>query len=234
MANLRGFTLVAALVLSASLRAAPQANGGSTAAGNEPWTLVGTENGITIYKHDVSNSGIVALKGQGRVDAPAWKVASVLLDTNRASEWVDSLKESRVVRHLTSNTYVEYNHLHLPLILKDREFVSEVRIDVNASDRSVTLEYRPTDEPSVPSSGNVRGQIRSGAFRARSLGAGQGTELTAEIDCDPKGAIPAWVVNVFQKSWPRKTFEGVRKQVAKPDITMPAAFSELLRPAVNF
>ena len=106
-----------------------------------------------------------------------WKVASVLLDPRRAPEWVDDLTESRVVRHLREDSYIEYNHVHLPLFIKDREFVSEVRIEVNEAARSLTLVYRPTDTSEVPPSGNVRGQIRSRLFRVQSRGEGQGTAI---------------------------------------------------------
>jgi len=204
------------------------------ASKTENWTLTGHADGLATYRQDVPGSSIVALKGEGIVSAPLWKVAAILLDTRRAPEWVDSLVESRMVRPLTATSYVEYNHLHLPLIIHDREFVSEVRIDVNRTDHSVALLYDPIDDPGVPVSRRVRGQIVSGAFRARSLGAGHGTNLTAEIHCDPKGAIPAWLVNTFQKNWPRKTFEGIRKQATKADVTMPEAFKALLTPTVDF
>ena len=200
----------------------------------ENWTLSGNADGVAIYRQDVTGSAIVALKGEGVVNAPLWKIAAILLDTHRAPEWVDSLVESRLIRRLTPTSYVEYNHLHLPLTINDREFVSEVHIDVNPANRSVALVYDPINDPSVPTSRRVRGQIVSGSFRARSLGPGRGTALTAEIHCDPKGAIPAWLVNVFQKSWPRKTFEGIRKQAAKPDITMPEPFKALLVPTIEF
>jgi hypothetical protein len=227
---MRRLPVAAAIVLSAAAYLSSQ--GLSSAV--DQWTLIGNEHAIAIYRHDVPGSGIVALKGEGAIDAPVWKVASVLLDTRRAPEWVDSLAESRLVRTLSATSYIEYNHLRLPFIIKDREFVSEVRIVVDATERSVTLRYQPTGAPDVPPTRNVRGQIRSGAFRARSLGAGRGTELIAEIHCDPQGAIPAWVVNLFQRSWPRNTFEGIRKQVAKPDITMPEPFRSVLMTAADF
>jgi hypothetical protein len=198
------------------------------------WIPVGTDHGVSTFKREVSGSGIVAVKGEGAVDAPVWKVASVLLDTRRAAEWVDSLKESRVVRRLGPDRYIEYNHLHLPLVIKDREFVSEVRIDVDPSDHSVTLVYHPTDAGEVPPSHFVRGQIRSGSFRARPRSDGHGSDLTAEIDCDPKGALPAWLVNFFQKTWPRNTFDGIRRQVAKPDVRMPEEFQSLLERTTGF
>ena len=203
-------------------------------ASADDWQLTGTNNGITIYKRAVPGSAIVALKGEGIVDAPVWKVASVLLDTARAQEWVDSLKQSRVVRRLSLTSYIEYNHLGLPLIIKDRDFVSQVQIDVNDEDRSVALIYKPTDDSSVSTTHNVRGEILAGTFLARSIEPGHRTQLTAEIHCDPKGALPAWIVNLFQRRWPQNTFEGIRRQAAKPDVAMPDEFKDVLGPTRRY
>jgi hypothetical protein len=200
----------------------------------EDWKLVGNQHGIEIYRRDVPGSNVVAFKGQGTIEAPLWKVASILLDTKRAPEWADSLKESRVVRRLGPNTYIEYNHLGMPFILRDREFVSEVLIEVNAEARTFALFYKPTGDGSVPVSGNVRGEITSGIFQVRSVEQGRRSVLTAEIQADPKGAIPAWIANFFQRSWPVKTFESLRSQAAKADIVMPAEFKDVLAPTPQF
>jgi hypothetical protein len=203
-------------------------------ADGEDWKLVGKQHGIEIYRRDVPGSAVVAFKGQGAIEAPLWKVASILLDTRRAPEWADSLRESRVVRRLGLNAYVEYNHIGLPLILRDRDFVSEVSIDVNPDARTFALVYKPTDDQSSPVTHHVRGEIRSGVFQVTSLEPERRSELTAEIQCDPKGAIPTWIANFFQKSWPIRTFEGIRVQAAKPDIAMPEEFRDVLAPTLQF
>jgi hypothetical protein len=71
-------------------------------------------------------------------------------------------------------------------------------------------------------------------FKATSLEKDRRTELTAELQCDPKGAIPAWLANLFQKNWPQNTFQALRKQAGKPDIVMPAEFTDVLAPTVGF
>ena len=200
----------------------------------EDWQLMGSEHGIEIYRREVPGSGIVALKGTGTIDAPLWKIASILLDTKRAPEWVDSLKESRVLHRLGLNRYVEYNHIGGPLVMKDRDFVSDVAIEVDARAKTFALIYKPTDDPDVPASRHVRGEIISGVFRATSLGKDAPTELTAELHCDPRGALPKWVVNLFQKNWPRNTLEAIRTQAAKPDIAMPDQFKDVLAPTRQF
>ena len=50
----------------------------------------------------------------------------------------------------------------------------------------------------------------------------------ARIESDPKGWLPAWLVNFFQKDWARETIEGIRKQCAKKDLRAPPAFAEFL------
>ncbi len=150
-------SVLASAVTSLLLIPVALAAGNASNAGD--WTLTGNADGVAIYRQEVRGSAIVALKGEGVVSAPVWKVAAILLDTQRAAEWVDSLVESRVVRRLSATSYVEFNHLHLPLIIKDREFVSEVRIDVNPTDRSVALVYEPTDDTGVPMLRRVRDRL---------------------------------------------------------------------------
>jgi hypothetical protein len=198
------------------------------------WALSSRDKGIEVFHEDVPGSKVVALKGHGTIDAPLWKVASILLDTKRAPEWVDSLKESRVVRRVAFDRYVEFNHLGLPFILKDRDFVSDVQIAVDPAAKTFALVYKPTDDADAPKTGDVRGEILAGRFLARSTDDSRGTDLTAELHCDPRGAIPKWVVNFFQKSWPQNTFEAIRKQAAKPDIAMPSEFRDILGPTERF
>ena len=203
-------------------------------AGADDWKLMSNEQGIAVYRRDVPGSKIVAFKGTGTIEAPLWKIASILLDTKRAPEWADSLKESRVVRRLGLNTYIEYNHIGLPLIIKDRDFVSQVRIEVNPATKTFALIYTPTDDPHVPVTHDVRGEIVAGAFRAASLEKDRRTELTAELQCDPKGAIPGWLANFFQRNWPQSTFQSMRMQATKPDIAMPDEFKDVLAPTREF
>ena len=198
------------------------------------WTLMGRRDGIEVYRRDMPGSPLVVFKGEGTIEAPLWKIASILLDARRAPEWADSVKESRVVRRLGPEEYEEYNHLGMPFILKDRDFLSKVVIDIRADQKTFSLVYKPTDDRNIPRTHYVRGEIQYGLFEVTSLETGRRSTLKAEIQADPKGAIPAWVVNFFQKSWPLNTFEGIRRQAAKPDIAMPPEFQELLAATLPF
>ena len=55
---------------------------------------------------------------------------------------------------------------------------------------------------------------------------GASTYVVGEIHLDPKGYLPKWVVNIFQKDWPINTFSALRKHVKKPDVTEHPALRE--------
>jgi hypothetical protein len=47
------------------------------------------------------------------------------------------------------------------------------------------------------------------------------------------GSIPSSLVNLFQKSWPRETIQGIRRQVKKSDVADVASIAALASAAAN-
>ncbi|HEX7477576.1 MAG TPA: START domain-containing protein [Polyangiales bacterium] len=185
---------------------------------DKPWVRTSSEDGITTYKREVPGSPIIALLGEGIVAAPIARVASVLLDYSRASEWIDSLEEVRVIRMLGPLEFIEYDHVGTPpVILKDRDFVCRGKIELDLQQQTFTLSMEPTTDPAAPRTSYVRGELR-GYWKLKSIDHGRKTQVTAEMHGDPKGSVAKWLVNFFQKGWPRNTLESLREQVAKRDI----------------
>jgi hypothetical protein len=183
-----------------------------------PWIQTSEGDRIRTFKRDIPGSAIIALRGEGVVDAPIIRVVSVILDYRRATEWVDSLEEARVVRMLSANEFVEYDHVGTPpIIMADRDFVCRGRIQVDLIHQTFTLQLWPTTDPAVPVGSYVRGTLRA-LWKLRAIDDGKSTQVDAELEGDPKGGVAKWLVNFFQKGWPRNTLESLREQVAKPDI----------------
>ena len=72
-------------------------------------------DGITVYRRDVSGSPIVALRGEGIVNASILRVASVIVDNQRAPEWVDSVAEVHTLRTTGEAESVEWDHVKTPI-----------------------------------------------------------------------------------------------------------------------
>lgn len=182
------------------------------------WEKIGDSDGIIAYRREVAGSPLIAVKGEGIVNASIIRVASVLVDTSRATEWIDRLVESRVVREVSETETIHYDHIGTPLVMKDRDFVTRAKLEFDNAGKKVTVNMKSTTDPLAPTTDFVRGEIMQSYFRLTSIEHGTKTHISVEVHADPKGSIAKWIVNMFQKSWPHNTISRLRAQVAKPDI----------------
>jgi START domain len=183
------------------------------------WEKVRETDGITVYRSKVPGTSVLAFKGDGRVDVPLLKVAHVIIDPARGPEWVDSLAESRVLREISELEFLEYDRFAMPFLVKDRDFVSRVTVEPHPATQDIVVRFVSVEDSAMPpTKRNVRGDLVYSVFRLRPEGEGA-TRVEAEILCDPKGSLPKWLVNLFQKSWPVKTLQALRRQAARDDVT---------------
>jgi hypothetical protein len=210
----------AALGSAPSAPASPVPSPGSSSRTAPPvaWEKIGEKDGIVAYRREVPGSPLIAVKGEGVVDASIIRVASVLVDTSRATEWIDRLVESRVVREVSETETVHYDHIGTPVVMKDRDFVTRAKLEFDNTGKKVTVNMRSTTDPLAPPTDFVRGEIMQSYFILTSIEHGTKTHISVEVHADPKGSIAKWIVNMFQKSWPHNTISRLRTQVAKPDI----------------
>jgi hypothetical protein len=194
------------------------------------WEKMGSEDGIEVYRRETEGSPVVAFRGEGLVDAPLARVASVILDDHRATEWVDSLADSRIVHMYGDREFMQYSHFTMPPLIKDRDFLIRGRVEADLPARTLTMTIKSAADPTVPEGQYVRGELIFGQWIMREMDGGRRTFVAAEMQADPKGALPKWLVNLFQKSWPHNTIDRLRKQVSRDDIRVLPQVSALFSP----
>ena len=193
------------------------------------WEKIKETDGVTVYSREVPGSPVMAFKGNGVVDAPIAKVASAIFDPMRAKEWVQNLEETRRVRWITPEEFLQYDHIGTPIVMKDRDFVSNVKMKVDSAQKSVVFEYHSTIDSELPETKYVRGELTHSVFILTSIEDGKKTKIEGEIHADPKGSVAKWIVNFFQQQWPVTTLNSLRKQVAKTDIQIDPHFVTLVK-----
>lgn len=192
------------------------------------WVEVKKVDGIVVSKRDVPGSPVVAFRGEGDVAGSLEIVSTIIFDTTRAPEWIADLKECRLIRWTASDEYIEYDHVGTPPPLKDRDFVSTVKLETDRARQVVKFHYASTTDDSLPPTRKyVRGDLMSTVFTLTRVD-DHTTHVIAEIHCDPKGAVPKWIVNWVQSDWPEETFRGLRRQAAKSDVRVEPYFHSAL------
>ena len=182
------------------------------------WKQVSDSNRVLVHSKEIPNSAIVAFRGETTIDAPIAKVANVLIDSTRKTEWVHKIVTAKDLRILSPYERIEYNHTSSGFFLvKDRDFVFHAKASLDKAKQQVVFTLHSVTDELMPEKSMVRGSIDDSRYILTRVGPNQ-THLVVEIHADPKGGVPKWLVNLFQKSWPEKTLNGIRTQCAKADV----------------
>ena len=181
------------------------------------WMPIDEKDGVSTYKTEIPGTKVVGFRGQTTVYASAEKVMGVLLDNDHRKDWVDRLNVSKVIEQKNPYEYVIYQEFHLPWPLKNRDFVYRGKAE-RAPDGRVILTLRSEENKNAPKTTGVRADLKESKYIITPIGKFK-CKVEVEILSNPKGAIPTWLVNLIQKSWPSKTLGSIKAQVEKPFVT---------------
>ncbi|MBI3555359.1 MAG: hypothetical protein HY074_03725 [Deltaproteobacteria bacterium] len=202
--------VAATSALAAPMPALPKAD--------SSWKQISDSNKVLVHSKEMAGSPVVAFRGETFIEAPIAKVANVLMDSSRKLEWVHKIVEAKDVRTMSPYERIEYNHTSSGFFLvKDRDFVFHAKAEMDKAKQQVVFNLNSVTDELAPEKGPVRGSIDDSRYILTRISPTQ-THLVVEIHADPKGGVPKWLVNLFQKSWPEKTLNGIRAQCAKADV----------------
>src|SRR5262249_17937958 len=83
-----------------------------------------------------------------------------------------------------------------PFVMKDRDVVVRITIDVLPEKRAVHVHDQSTAAPLAPLTDYVRGEISDSDFLLTALEPHTTMVLEATMHADPQGAVPKWIVNL--------------------------------------
>lgn len=192
---------------------------------NQKWEFMGDDDGVKVYHAHVSGRKIVALKGEIEINAPIDVITTFFYDTSKKHLWIAKLKDIKTIDRPAPYSLVEHYTIQTPFFLKNRDFVYRGDLVRNNDATLVEVLLKSVVHPKAPvRDGIVRGELVFGKYIIEKIMDNK-TKLSVIVLADPKGAIPKWVVNLYQKSWPRKTLTRI-KEIAMngempihPDIT---------------
>ncbi len=198
------------------------------------WEPVSEKEGINVYRKSFEGSAVKGVGGEGLIEAPISKILWVLMDHEHKHEWIDKFQQAFTIEELSPLVHIQYASFDMPFPVTDRDFVYRYEFSVNPTDNAVVVDVKSVTHPKAPESTSVgvRGNILSGRYVLYPEGPNK-TFVKAEYLADPKGHLPAWVVNLVQKQWPYKTLAGLRRQVAKPFVKEWDIYETQLRPKLK-
>lgn len=193
------------------------------------WALVSTFPQGKLYRMERQDSDLVALRAEGRLQAPAWAVRDALLHAFESDELSPYLASRKVLhaegcrdggKDLPGCRKVWVYERYEPPLMSPRDYA--FRMEVAADDvddgGDFQLRWELDDRHGAPPEGAVHMVRNTGAWEISP--APDGTcRFTYRIDIDPGGSVASWIVNMANKSQVPSVIAAVEAEARKRVLT---------------
>lgn len=177
------------------------------------WQVIAERDGIVVSRRAVPGRTFPQLRAVGEVPGTPYEILAVLLDVPAHTRWLPDCIESRALRRVDAWRYVIYTRTDAPWPVSDREAVieNEVIFLEPPSKLKVTFEALPAPEV-ARARGVVRMKAVNGYYLIEAID-DRRSFVQYELDADPAGALPAWLVSYQSTRNPMQTLAGLRTRL---------------------
>jgi hypothetical protein len=185
------------------------------AADDVSWRFQQEVNGVSIYKRPFPDSDVAMFKGISIVDASVAVIAEILRDLPAYPQWMANVMLGRVEKYFDPNSMIVYNIIDFPWPATDRDAVlkSETSVDDKSGEIIVTSRAManyplPKNEKLVRTDKLIQKFVLEFIEKDK-------TRVSYIIHIDPKGNLPASLVNTVLKDVPGKSLANLKHMVRK-------------------
>ena len=184
------------------------------ARAGEAWETIAREGGIVVQLRPEPGRQFPSYRSICRMPANRWKILAVFADADRHSEWAHRCVESRLIDHPSPTEYVVYSRNKAPWPAKDRDIVFKGKITVRNGGNEIVVRSREVEHRKAPSppQGTIRIPRMRGMVRIVTID-DEHSMVLYQVNADPGGRVPDWIVKMTSKNLPLITMRGLRDRV---------------------
>jgi hypothetical protein len=182
------------------------------------WDNVSNQDGIAVWQRAQAHSALLEFRARGVVEAPIDLLTAVLIDHERAGQWLKDCAESFALERFEAGHAIVYHRTasHAPFVA-DRDAVVESQAVMLPLKRAVRVEFWSVEDARQgPIPGVVRVPRLSGFWLLQQQDAFR-TDVTYQLSADPGGGLPLWLVNWAARALPADTLKRLRAHVRAVD-----------------
>lgn len=198
--------LIAALIGIALLGTLPRAHASD-------WEVIASRDGIVVSRRVAAGRVFPELRAVGQVAGSPYEVLAVLMDVPAYVEWLPDCVESKRVRMIDTWRSVIYTRTDVPWPIADREVVVENVVSFIDPPSKVKVAFAAVPAPDVGRGrGTVRMEHATGFYAIEAIDAVH-SRVQYEIDADPGGTLPDWLIRLQSTRNPFETIAGLRRRL---------------------
>ncbi len=176
------------------------------------WKVISREKGVVVSLRNEADREFPTFRGVGRVDANLWEILAVLEDADRHTEWMHKCVGAREVERISATERLIYNRTDAPWPVSDRDVVLRSTFKVVDDGNEIWARFKSVSSSVAAPSGVIRMPSLVGHYHLMRID-DDNTLVEYQVNADPGGTIPDWLVREVTKDLPMHTVANLRKQV---------------------
>ncbi len=181
-------------------------------SGQENWKLHSDRDQTQTYSKEVPGSKIRAVKIHSDMNGDLTALTRLILDVSRYDQWVYNSRSTRLLKQVSPGELYYYSEVIFPWPTQNRDFVSHMQLQSSPDAKTVTISANNVPGWVPPSPRLVRIDHSTGTWTLAAL-PGNRVSVTYELQVDPGGSLPAWIINTFSFKGLVLTFQNLRKEL---------------------
>lgn len=182
------------------------------------WQDEGVIKGVHVWSREEPNTGVMSFRGEIVANVHIQKLITVFADRSQRRYWVDRFDATTTLEKPSPLSEIYWIKFKLPAMISNRDYVLRADGELDPGNRVFTAKIKSVnDRRKGEDDCCVRATVNRTFYRFTALKAANGqprTKLEVEVNTDPKGLLPNWLVNLIQKEWPSKTLNGLLRHTA--------------------
>lgn len=176
---------------------------------NLNWHSTKKSNGIEVFLRNTKNSPLKAFKGVVTVNSKLSSIMAVLDDTDGYPKWLFNCKSAKTINK-SSNSITNHIVTKMPWPVKNRDTVLFNSTAQDSVSKNIEIKIMAKPRLLPNKAGVVRIENMQGRWLLRPVAAGK-VNIIYEMNVDPGGSIPKWLVNSLTVDHPFNTLKNMRE-----------------------
>lgn len=183
-------------------------------ASDYEWKLKRDKDGIQVYMREQDGSDLKELKFTTEIEASLNAVAAILTDVEGFDNWVYASIESYTIEEISDTEVYYYASLDFPWPLSNRDLVLHSRFWQDKETLAIHSATYSAHDKMEEQEDFIR-IIKADLFWTFTpIGDGK-VRVDYQLNSDPGGNIPAWMINLAADQGPLQTMIKFKEEIAK-------------------
>jgi hypothetical protein len=178
-----------------------------------PWEVIDhTKEGYEIATRREPTRELPSLRARGELEGDIIHLLAILLDAPRTTEWAEGADTVSVLKRKGPLATLVYTYSNLAWPVSDRDLVMKAELKVLKHGEEYLLDMHGAPELMPKKAGVVRITDALIHFHIKKRASGK-VWIEYQINADPGGSLPTWLLTWLTKKVPRETLQKLQKQL---------------------